>query len=72
MAQAGGVCRGGGDIGVCGLWLGFMAAGARGVFGAGTGFRVGWRTGGALGFCRVSGAFIVAGGLGAGLSFYGV
>ena len=42
MAQAGGVCRGGGDIGVCGLWLGFMAAGARGVSGAGSGFRVGW------------------------------
>ena len=42
---------------------------ARGIFGAGAGFRVGWRTGGALSFCSVGGAFIVAGGLGAGLSF---
>ena len=57
---------------------------ARGVFGAGSGFRVGWRAvaGGGLvsvfrGFSTsVGGAFILAvgggGGLGAGLSFYGV
>ena len=49
------------------------------VFGAGCGFRVGWRTGGGVisgfhGFSgSIGGAFVlVVGGLGAGLSFYGV
>ena len=56
------------------------AAVARGVSGAGSGFGVGWRTAGGEGLVSVfqgfsasaGGAFILAGGLGAGLSFYGV
>ena len=57
---------------------GFRPAVARGVFGAGSGFRVGWRTVGEgfvsvfwEFFASISGAFILAGGLGTGLSFYG-
>ena len=50
---------------------------ARGVFGAGFGFRVGWcaaagRGGGRGGSASIGEAFIFAGGLGAGLSFHGV
>ena len=53
----------------------------RGVFEISSSFRVGWRTageGGGLISCFgevsacIGGAFILAGGLGAGLSFYGV
>ena len=48
----------------------------RWVFGAGSGFGVGWRTGGGglfRGFfCSVGGTFILVGGLGTGLSFNGV
>ena len=51
-----------------------------GVSGAGCGFRVGWRAAGGWGLISifrgfsssVGGACILAGGLGAGLSFYGV
>ena len=54
---------------------------AHGVFGAGSGFRVGWRAMGGGGglvsalqgfYCSISKAFILSGRLGVGLSFYGV
>ena len=66
------------------LGRGMVSGGDRsGVFGTGCGFRVGWRTvswgGEGLaaifwgGFARVGWVFILAGGgLGAGVSFYGV
>ena len=55
------------------------AAVIRGVFGAGSGFRVGWCTAGGRGlisvfqgfFASIGGAFILAWGLGVGLSFLG-
>ena len=44
----------------------------RGVSEADSGFRVGWRTVGWSFFASVNKAFILAGGMGAGLSFYRV
>ena len=67
------VSRGGlGFVCGMGVMVHFLPAVARGVSGAGSGFRVGWRTGGLISifeeFSSSFGeAFILAGGLGAGL-----